>query len=404
MSSRERLLALAVGGLLVLIVGFYLYGRIDDALRVRLAQNQRLNSQVMDLEKKVRKGQLSDRRLRELNDRSLPADRLLARSLYQSWLLELLGKVGLENPQVRATGGRAHGNVYYRLTFSVSGRGDLEQLVTLLHEFYSVNDLHQIRRLTVRPIPESRDLELGLAVEALVLPGSTRGEAVANLAAQRLTRGTFEEYRDAVLNRNLFAPPNKPPRLSSIGSKEVALGKSLSFTAKATDEDPLDSLAYRLGDDAPAGASISTSSGSFRWTPDKLGQFSLTIIATDDGMPPKSDNETIRVTVVEPPPPPPPEPEKVVQRPKLQFDDAKHAYVTAIMSDSAGRKQLWLTIRTSGEVLKLREGDRVDVGSIRGLIHRIGEKTVEFEVDEKLLLVSLGENLAEGTELPAEGL
>ena len=63
-----------------------------------------------------------------------------------------------------------------------------------------------------------------------------------------------------------------------------------------------------------------------------------------------------------------------------------------------------MTIRTSGQLMKLHEGDVFSVGSVEGVVRKIGDKQVEFEADEKRLLVSVGDNLLEGDELPAEGL
>jgi hypothetical protein len=403
MSRREKILAVAIGLLLVGMGGLFYNSRIRAALQSRRGEIGRLKSQAAQLDRTVRLGETASKRIADLERRSLPAERALSRSLYQSWLLDLVGKIGLEDPQVRATGGRAHGDIYYRLTFSVTGRGNLEQLVRLMHEFYSIDDLHQIRRLGVRPIPESRDLDLSFSIEALVLPGAERNDAVANVPAERLVHDGLEPYAEVILGRNLFAPPNQPPQLSRIGSQEVNLGRSLSLTASAKDPDKLDRVSFRLGDDAPAGATIGESSGSFGWSPEKLGEYAATIYATDDGTPNKSASETIRISVVEPPPPPPHTPQ-VAEKTKLRFDDAKHTYVTAITTDVRGRKQLWLTIRTSGQILKLYEGDAVSVGSVRGVIRRIDAKQIQVEADEKILVVSLGNNLLEADELPAEGL
>ncbi len=403
MNQREKLLATATGLLLVVLGGFFCYDWLTTALDSRRGEIGRLKSKAAQLERTVRQGQKAKRRLDDLERRSLPTERALSRSLYQSWLLELVGNIGLTDPQVRATGGRAQGDIYYRLTFSIAGRGNLDQLVRLLHEFYSIDDLHQIRRLGIRPIRESRDLELNLSIDALVLPGALRQDLVANVPAERLGHDELEPYTEVILGRNLFAPPNKLPQLSPIGSKEVHLGRSLSFTASAKDPDTLDRVSYRLGDDVPDGATIGESSGSFSWKPDKLGQYAATIYATDDGTPNKSTSETIRISVVAPPPPPPSTPQ-VAEKPKLRFDDAKHTYVTAITTDARGRKQLWLTIRTSGQILKLYEGDAVSVGSVRGVIFRIDAKQIQVEADEKILAVSLGDNLLDADELPADGL
>ena len=92
---------------------------------------------------------------------------------------------------------------------------------------------------------------------------------------------------------------------------------------------------------------------------------------------------TVRAT----PPAPPP------------FDDAKHAYVTGIVQVN-GRLQAWITVRTTGEVLRLFEGDPVKVGQLEGKIVSIGPRTVVVETGDQQTRIDLGKNLREGTAVP----
>ncbi|MGV3558193.1 putative Ig domain-containing protein [Larkinella arboricola] len=90
-------------------------------------------------------------------------------------------------------------------------------------------------------------------------------------------------------------PANKPPVLASISNKTATLGQALTFTAQATDPDSDQSLTYSV-DGAPA-ASINPTTGAFSWTPTTTGAFSLTVIATDNGLPALSDQKVFTVTV-----------------------------------------------------------------------------------------------------------
>ena len=94
---------------------------------------------------------------------------------------------------------------------------------------------------------------------------------------------------------------NVAPILAAIGNKTVAEGALLSFTATATDADiPANTLTFSLGAGAPAGAAISAG-GNFTWTPTsaQVGTFPITVIVTDNGVPPMNDTETIQVTVTD---------------------------------------------------------------------------------------------------------
>ncbi|HND52292.1 MAG TPA: cadherin repeat domain-containing protein, partial [Pirellulaceae bacterium] len=165
--------------------------------------------------------------------------------------------------------------------------------------------------------------------------------------------------------------------------------RSLRFTVKAEDPDKLDTVTYRLAEGAPAGATIDAKSGEFSWTPKTKGEFTVTVIATDDGLPARSSPQKVTISVTDPPPPPvaadPP-------KKKLDFDNAKFTFVTAIV-DAGGRLEAWLTIRTTGQVLKLHEGDKVNIGSIEGKLEKIDSGLIEIATPEKRLVVFLGDNL-----------
>src|SRR5262249_26271607 len=94
-----------------------------------------------------------------------------------------------------------------------------------------------------------------------------------------------------------------PPVLAPIGDQNVDEETELMFTASATDPDlPPNTLTFSLDPGAPAGASIDGRTGVFSWTPTEAqgpGTYQETIRVTDDGTPPLSAAETIRIRVNE---------------------------------------------------------------------------------------------------------
>ncbi|OHB81059.1 MAG: hypothetical protein A2V98_23295 [Planctomycetes bacterium RBG_16_64_12] len=234
----------------------------------------------------------------------MPADPEIARSFYQNWLLALGKEAGFRGAKVDVTGqARQRGGVYRVLRFTVQARATLEKLTEFLYKFYSVDRLHQIRTLSIKPTAGSSDLELTLVIEALSLPD---GEPSEPPAAGRLAE--YDQYTTAIANRNLFAPhkPAPPPA-----------------------EKP------------PA----------------------------------------------EPGPP--------------KFDPGKYAYLTAIVGVN-GRPEVWVISRTSGEKLKLHEGDSFSVGELRGKVIQINRRDaeIEFDGDRGRWLVSMGDNLSDAVKLP----
>jgi hypothetical protein len=92
---------------------------------------------------------------------------------------------------------------------------------------------------------------------------------------------------------------NAAPALAPIGNKNAVEGQVLTFTASATDPDVGDIVTYSLVN-APAGATINSTSGVFTWTPTAAqapGSYTFDVVASDNGSPIRSDNETITVSV-----------------------------------------------------------------------------------------------------------
>src|SRR6185295_1306096 len=97
-------------------------------------------------------------------------------------------------------------------------------------------------------------------------------------------------------------------------------------------------------------------------------------------------------------PPKPAVVERKVDPPKPPvFDTAKHAVITAII-EVDHEPELWLSVRTTGKTLRLREGESFEVGALTGKVVRIGDREAEFETGGKRLLVALGDSLREAAE------
>ncbi|MCX2983457.1 hypothetical protein EYC98_21590, partial [Halieaceae bacterium IMCC14734] len=95
---------------------------------------------------------------------------------------------------------------------------------------------------------------------------------------------------------------NVAPVLAGIGDQITDELTELSFTVSATDGNAANTLTYSLDGGAPAGASIDSVTGEFRWTPTEVqgpGSFSVTVRVTDDGTQARDDFETIVITVDE---------------------------------------------------------------------------------------------------------
>jgi hypothetical protein len=94
---------------------------------------------------------------------------------------------------------------------------------------------------------------------------------------------------------------NVAPVLFPIGNRMADEETLLTFTALASDSDvPANTLSFSLDEGAPAGAAIHPNTGVFTWTPTAQqapGVYPVTIVVTDNGIPPLNAAETISVTV-----------------------------------------------------------------------------------------------------------
>ena len=92
------------------------------------------------------------------------------------------------------------------------------------------------------------------------------------------------------------------------------------------------------------------------------------------------------------------------EAPKPGFDVAKQSIVTGITVTS-GQRELWVTVRTEGRVLKLREGDEIALGSIKGIVSRIDASGAEIKTgDGGVLTVALGKSLVSNVASPTGGI
>jgi hypothetical protein len=93
---------------------------------------------------------------------------------------------------------------------------------------------------------------------------------------------------------------NHPPVLNPIADQVIDEGRTLTFTATASDPDiPANVLTFSLDPGAPAGATIDPVTGAFSWTPPPgAADASFTIRVTDNGSPALSDTQQFRVHVL----------------------------------------------------------------------------------------------------------
>lgn len=389
MTQREKILAGLIGVLILGMIAWSAISRITSAFDNRFDAIASLEDDIADKDMLIERGQRAANKISDFELQSLPGDPTLARSLYQGWLLEMAEeKIQFNGVKVGPLPSRPVGDVYYQHAFSVNCQGDLEQLTEFLYNFYSTGFLHRISRLHVKPVGKSKLLTLAITVDAISLNSAPNVKKLAPPPSQRLSGVDLETYKASILNRNMFSPANKAPQLVRLGTQRGNPQRSLRFQAKANDPEN-DNLHYEFDGDIPEGARINPRTGEVSWTPTENGEYQIAIRVTDNGLPARSDTTRVPVRIEDPPPPPEVRPEPA------GFDPATQAVVTGI-TDAFGKRQLFITVRTEGVILKLLEGDAVDVGTIVGKVKRIGADEIEIETqDGKSIIVELGDSLVD---------
>jgi len=162
MNSRERTLALALGGVVALFAGRWLV--MDVILSPIRERRTRLENAEEEFERKqglLVHQQAAIESLRKWKLGALPADQNggNASVLYKGYLVDLVQRAGVKNPNVTALPVRQVKNAYATLPFSISAQCDLAQISKLLFEFQRTDLLHAIKMIDVRPQITSDKIE-----------------------------------------------------------------------------------------------------------------------------------------------------------------------------------------------------------------------------------------------------
>ncbi|MBW3597192.1 MAG: Ig domain-containing protein [Planctomycetes bacterium] len=394
MNRRERLLAITVGVLAVAIAGFYVLRQVQAGFAQRDQVLERLSGEKSQKERQTDLGRIAEQRLAAYRERSLPPNVSQARQLYTDWLLKTVNDVGFSEPKVSpVTGGlRSQTEGFTGHTFSMSGAGRLEQLTRLLHQFYSVDYLHRVKSLQVTP-RDSKTIAFSMTVEALSLADAPERDQLHHPPSDRLAEDDVQDYIEAICGRNMFGPPNAPPKLS-VGSQSGSAGREVTISPTASDPDEDDQLTWSWDSQDVSDPRFDSKTGQLSWTPPKPGEYYITLRVSDDGVPVRTASQDVKITVSEPP--------AVVQsepgEDKPPYEQAQFTYVNGI-TEVDGRRQVWMIDRRSGKSYWLHEGDQFTIGDFEAEIRHIGPLDVEFRWYDRAAVVPLGENLAEDKEL-----
>jgi hypothetical protein len=386
MNPRERMLAMVVGSVGVLLGLWFAWSYVDGQFRTRRTKIATLEDDIVRFKKQAMQGQRARSKLADYEARSLPPNQEMARSLYLNWLLSEMVNAGFAERQAEPKAAQREGDLYVSQPFVVSGKATLPQVIDFLHAFYSVDYLHRVRTMMLKPIKDSKQMDVTLHIDAVSVSNAPEATALHGRPSQRLALATKDDYYKSILGRNLFGPANREPSLSIDGSKSVTINRPTAITAKGTDPDRLDSVKYRLIETDAPDAKLDPVSGRLSWTPKALGKRKFVIEAYDDGYPSKTDREELVLNVVNPPSPVAPPPPRDVGF--QGFDKSKYTVLIGVVEVN-GESEIWLLNRPDGKKLELRVGDEFEIGSVKGTVESIDESSFTFMSKGKLRKLEL---------------
>jgi hypothetical protein len=392
MNKREKILAAGVGGVVALFAGQYGIESVRSGYSEKQKKIDDLTATKSEQELQQLAGSIASQKLNIVAARSLPKSEEKAIADYQAWLIELAEKANLTDPVPQFTGGvrdvRDKEKTYQKFDFRLSGSGTIADATKLLYTFYEKDYLHRITSFDLKPSmgqKETGQLNIVLNCEVLALAIAKDKQPPPTKPSQRVTK-SLEEYNETILNRNLFSPKNNPPQLAAKKSLEAKIGLPLEHTFDAKDPDPSQSISYEVVGEAPKGLMVDSKTGKLTWSSKELGEFKVSVKATDSGIPARSTTQDLTINVKELPPPP-------KEAPK--FDIASQSYVTAFIVSGKSPPEAWVLSRTEDKRLYLKIGDQLKLGGVEGKIVEIGANFMEVETEGKKWLVGLDENLAE---------
>lgn len=388
MTRRERLLAAAAAAIVGVLAVGYVINQAWSAFARRAAESRRLAQDVAATELEIQRGMRTAEQLNQLAERALPAQRELAQSLYQNWLVKLVAEKGLQSASVDAGSIRPNGDIYEAHTFTLSAKGNLKQVTALLYEIQHASLLHRVQRISLKPIKDKKDLDLSMTLEILSLPIAPPRQELPRTDPSLVAERPLDEYQRVILERNPFGPANRPPRLDFGESFTAYRGQPFEIQAKAEDPDRLDQVQYEADLAGVPGARFSATDGKLAWVPRENGEYRLFVTARDDGLPEQQSRKEIKITVKDPPPPPEAPP------PRPAFAVAKFAVITAI-TEAGGRPEVWIHIRTEGRTLKLTAGQKSRVGELDVEISAIAGSEVALNIGGKVSTRRLGQSLVD---------
>ncbi len=392
MSPREKLLAIGVGLTLGLFGVQYGISTIVKQITDKQALIDSARAEADGLQTLITQGMVSQKRVNDLKSKSMPTNEQYLMAAYGDWLTKLAEQSGVQDIKVSKIERPTKTTPAFKsYKFRLQGQCRTDQLLNLLAAYYERDFLHTITSLKCDMTKVENVLNIQMESEAMALRIADGRQPLSNGTSNRLSKPA-DEYKQAILEHNPFAPPNTPPKLATRTSQEVKRGSDWTLKLEGEDAEAHPVRFELVSQELPPGLRFNANSGEISWKPSENGSHEIVVRAIDGGLPAKSTDHKLALKVVDPPPAP-------VKPVETKFDPASVSRISGMVGGREG-PQAWIRSMADGKRMELSEGQDFEIGTIKGKVVSINlkESFVEVETEGRRWTVGMDEPLSEAFE------
>lgn len=389
MTQRERYLAMGVGVVVSLFGANYAFTTVRETIDNKQDLVDAARKESDNIKRIATSGALAARKLEQLKIKSLPTSQEALVAQYNGWLTKTAGEVGVNtikitSPQQPLKKTKA----YDAYRFVLTGECRPEQWLDLLAKFYDADYLHRVQNTSVKMTKDPNIVQFTLESHALALRVASPKQEPSGQSSGRLAM-TADEYKQKILGRNPFAPPNEPPKFAlDKNSFDLPKGAPWDQILKTEDAENHEVELSIVSEKVPEGLSLGGK--TLKWNPKENGTYEVIIKATDKGWPRSSSEQKLTLQVIDPPKPEEPKP------PPPKFDVATQAFVSSVTSGRSGPIAS-IRSRIEGKTIDLSMGTEFEIGAVKAKVVDINPSQgfIELESDGVRWTIDLDTSLAD---------
>ncbi|MDP1564568.1 MAG: hypothetical protein Q8M16_24570 [Pirellulaceae bacterium] len=371
--DRQKLLLLL---LVVVAVGYggdWAYRTwIEEPFRLQESVQTKAEKTQSDIHDRTIRAKTLVRELPGFEDRSLPANSLMARQAYQAWCWQWIKRHDIANPTVEVSEPRPRSLTktnkkdqvpdMHEIGVTIRGVAALQVVVDLLADFHETKFLHRIDALSLTPVNQGRQLSITISVSALSLKTATQTDRLPGQSTGNVNLVQDEQASSELNAASVNAEPNT-----------------------------------LINANIPAVANSETSR-------DDIAEAS----------PPANLNDSVATNppvVVEPAPPT----AEVIERPWHEvvrrnmfaagggMTIAKAVKLSAITEDIKGVKQAWFRNTQQGPTQVVDLGQTFNQGALSAQVMELNDEHAILQIDGDQVRVQIGQVIADGVALVRAG-